>query len=295
MLPGFRFLLAAIVLSISILVFGLGAAALLRAAHEEFAQNPTWRAAPEPRFAQADESAKPVLAMLRVEPVATDAKTTDAAPAAACVTPSAAPMPAPTAPGEAKAPASRAETSPPIETAKAETSPADTPPSVDAAAPAPAAVPADKPAVADTRIAAVEQGAGATSEQPAPAEPVIAPTVAAPQSSPATTKIATLGGPLVVVETETKKDAVSEQDREEARKRLRAQRAKERRRLAARRERLARQLAAQQAAQLAALQAANDPFAQVMQQTPQPPLLQQTQVTLQTQATQQPVATRKTR
>jgi hypothetical protein len=289
MLPGFRFLLAAIVLSISILVFGLGAAALLRAAHEEFAQNPSWRAAPEPRFAQADESAKPVLAMLRVEPVATDAKTTDAAPAAACVAPSAAPMPAPTAPGEAKAPASRAETSPPIETAKAEASPADTPPSVDTAAPA--TVAADKPAVADTRIAAVEEGAGATSEQPAPAEPVIAPTVAAPQSSPATTKIATLGGPLVVVETETRKDAVSEQDPEEARKRLRAQRAKERRRLAARRARLAKQLAAQQAA----LQAANDPFAQVMQQTPQPPLLQQTQVTLQTQATQQPVATRKTR
>ena len=40
MLPGFRFLFAAIVLSMSILVFGLGAAALLRAAHEEFAANP---------------------------------------------------------------------------------------------------------------------------------------------------------------------------------------------------------------------------------------------------------------
>ena len=33
MLPGFRFLLAAILLSASILVFGLGAAALLRATH----------------------------------------------------------------------------------------------------------------------------------------------------------------------------------------------------------------------------------------------------------------------
>src|SRR5690242_6775144 len=37
MLPGIRFLLAAILLSISIVVFGLGAAALLRAAHEDFA------------------------------------------------------------------------------------------------------------------------------------------------------------------------------------------------------------------------------------------------------------------
>ena len=44
MLPGFRFLFAAIVLSMSILVFGLGAAALLRAAHEEFASNPSWHA-----------------------------------------------------------------------------------------------------------------------------------------------------------------------------------------------------------------------------------------------------------
>ena len=36
MLPGFRFLFAATMLSMSLLVFGLGAAALLRAAHEEF-------------------------------------------------------------------------------------------------------------------------------------------------------------------------------------------------------------------------------------------------------------------
>ena len=55
MLPGFRFLFAAIVLSMSILVFGLGAAALLRAAHEEFASTPSWRAAPEPKFAQQNE------------------------------------------------------------------------------------------------------------------------------------------------------------------------------------------------------------------------------------------------
>ena len=75
MLPGFRFLLAAILLCISILVFGLGAAALLRTAHEEFAQIPSWRASPEPRFAQAEAPAKTVLAMLRVEPTATEIKT----------------------------------------------------------------------------------------------------------------------------------------------------------------------------------------------------------------------------
>ena len=68
MLPGFRFLFAAILLSMSILIFGLGAAALLRAAHEEFASNPTWRAPPETVFAHESEPAKPVLATLVVEP-----------------------------------------------------------------------------------------------------------------------------------------------------------------------------------------------------------------------------------
>ena len=77
MLPGFRFLFAAILLSTSILVFGLGAAALLRAAHEEFASTPSWRAAPEPKFAQRNEAAGPVLAMLRVEPDPAEQKASD--------------------------------------------------------------------------------------------------------------------------------------------------------------------------------------------------------------------------
>jgi hypothetical protein len=68
MLPGFRFLLAAIVLSTSMLVFGLGAAALLRAAHEQFASNPSWHAAPEATFTQQAEAVSPVLAMLHAEP-----------------------------------------------------------------------------------------------------------------------------------------------------------------------------------------------------------------------------------
>src|SRR6202166_3667783 len=67
MLPGFRFLFAAIILSMSILVFGLGAAALLRAAHEEFASTPAWHATPETMFAQQSEAARPVLALLRVD------------------------------------------------------------------------------------------------------------------------------------------------------------------------------------------------------------------------------------
>ncbi|MGX4802754.1 hypothetical protein [Bradyrhizobium guangdongense] len=71
MLPGFRFLLGAILLSTSILVFGLGAASLLRATHEQYVNNPAWRNGPQEQvFAQAPEPARPVLAALRVEPVA---------------------------------------------------------------------------------------------------------------------------------------------------------------------------------------------------------------------------------
>ena len=68
MLPGFRFLFAAIVLSMSVLIFGLGAAALLRASHEQFASIPSRRAPPEPVFARQNEPPMPTLALLRVEP-----------------------------------------------------------------------------------------------------------------------------------------------------------------------------------------------------------------------------------
>jgi hypothetical protein len=67
MLPGFRFLFAAILLSTSILVFGVGAAALLRATHEQAVGTPSWRTGPqEQAFAQAPP---PMLAVLRVEPM----------------------------------------------------------------------------------------------------------------------------------------------------------------------------------------------------------------------------------
>ncbi|HKO73021.1 MAG TPA: hypothetical protein VJV58_18995 [Bradyrhizobium sp.] len=78
MLPGFRFLLAAIILSTSMLVFGLGAAALLRAAHEQFASNPSWHSAPEATFAQQQaEPAPPVLAMLHADPAPVELKAPD--------------------------------------------------------------------------------------------------------------------------------------------------------------------------------------------------------------------------
>jgi len=75
MLPGFRFLFGAIVLCFSIVIFGLGAAALLRAAHEQFASRPSWQSTPgtmlaqqnEP-LAQQSEASRAVLALLEVEP-----------------------------------------------------------------------------------------------------------------------------------------------------------------------------------------------------------------------------------
>lgn len=76
MLPRFRFLFAATVLAVSMLIFGMGAAALLRAAHEEFASIPSRRPPPETMFAQRSD-AEPVLAMLRAEPSAADGEAVD--------------------------------------------------------------------------------------------------------------------------------------------------------------------------------------------------------------------------
>jgi hypothetical protein len=283
MLPDFRFLFAAIALCTSILVFGLGAAALLRAAHEEVAQNPSWRGTPEPRLAQSEEPANPVLAMLRVEPVVAQSKIADAPASAAsddsrridAVAPAIAPAIASAMADEDNAVAQRApDSSEPIETAETEApSPQTSTPAQ--VFPAPTAQGTVESRAADTKIAASEQASSATGEQPS-AAPVMAPTTAAAEGDPAATKIATLAPPLAALETEAAK-AVVEQDREEAKKRLRAERAKERRRLAARRARLAEQAAAQPAI---------DPFGQLMQQT---------QLAQQMQPAQLAAAKRKTR
>lgn len=80
MLPGLKFLFATVVLSISVLIFGLGAAALLRSAHDEFVTMPAWRTAQQPMFAPAtdvariemprSEAARPTLSLARIDPVA---------------------------------------------------------------------------------------------------------------------------------------------------------------------------------------------------------------------------------
>jgi hypothetical protein len=252
MLPGFRFLLAAIVLSLSILVFGLGAAALLRAAHEQFASMPSRRATPEPVFAQQREAPAPTLALLRLDlpvaekapdnipaAVAPDEQAADAAPPAepeklAALKPEDAPLPEVTKPETSKPETSKREAAKP-EVPAAETTTAI----LSAQAEPPASVDAPKlAAIAETAPPASE-AAPTAAEQPA--------AVPAPEASIASTKIATLGGPAVTIE----EAAAAKADATPAGKR--AQRARERRRIA-RRARVARQA-------VAAQQPAN-PFAQ---------------------------------
>lgn len=244
MLPGFRFLFAAIVLSMSILVFGLGAAALLRAAHEQFASNPSWRAVPEPRFAQQNEREttrepmSPVLAMLRVEPEPAPQKAPDGIAAATAPTEPPAIAPAPDQPEKIAALKPQDSTSP--EAAKPEITVPETSMQSEAA---PALAPAE-----EAKTATAERFLPPADEAAAP-EQAIAPSTV--DHEIAATKIATLGGPSVAIETQPPAKAASATpDRSATKKRLQAQRAKERRRLA------------QRAREAASQQPAADPFTQ---------------------------------
>ncbi len=248
MLPGFRFLFAAIVLSMSIMVFGLGAAALLRTAHEEFASNPSWRAAPETTFAQQSESRVPVLAMLRVDPLPAEQKVPDDVPAVEPPVASASVASAPAEPE--KIAALTPEDSSPLETAKPEIPVAESPAQGETA-------PAQAEAAAgETKIAATEPASSPANEAAAiGSEQTSAP--ASPEAGADSAKIATLDAPTVTIEAKppakamTAKTIGAEPDRSVIKRRLQARRAAQRRRIAAR-ARLARQ----------ALQQAANPFAQ---------------------------------
>ena len=268
MLPGFRFLFAAIVLSMSILVFGLGATALLRAAHEQFASNPSWHAAPAANFAHAADATRPVLAMLRVEPE----QKSDSGPVVGIAAPAESASVAPP-------PVSVAAPDGPEQMAALK--PQETETSVPAAARPDAAMESTQPteaapagAVADTTgNAAPEAETNVASTEPASPQPLppandalaIASGTAASEQpdAPATaemsvaaTKIATLGGPPVAIEAAPRPAkataAEAKPDPDALRKRQQARRAAHRRKLAAR---------ARLAARQAQLQPA-DPFAQ---------------------------------
>src|ERR1700724_2344208 len=216
MLPGFRFLFAAILLSMSILIFGLGAAALLRAAHEEFASNPPWRAPPEPVFAQQSEPNKPVLAMLVVDPPPAEPKKPEMPVTAVPDQPAA--IAAAREPEQAVAP--KAEEATPREVAKSEPT-AETPPPSEPA-PVEAKPAAEPPAAAtETKMAAIEESEPRANETAAaPPEPASAPAVS--EADKAATSIATLGAPLVTVETpQLSKAESAEPDRRAIKKRQR--------------------------------------------------------------------------
>jgi hypothetical protein len=234
MLPGFRFLFTAIVLSMSILIFGLGAAALLRAAHEEFANLPSRRATPEPMFARLNDNQPPTLALLRVDPVA------EKVPAAGPETATDVPPPAGQTPDARPAEPEKLAALTPAEPMQAEAAKPEAPAKE---ASAETAAGTETPvANAEVKIVAI----AATPEPVAATPPATSPEPAADippfEGSIATTLIATLGGPAVLVDATTS-STEAKPDRRAVQKRA-AERARERRRIAAaRRARLARQAA----------------------------------------------------
>lgn len=284
MLPGFRFLLAAIALSTSILVFGLGAAALLRAAHEEFASNASWRATPDTIGGQQSEATKVAIALLRIEPGRAEQTGGDAAPVIA-LTPIAPPAPkleniAGQSPRDAAERVLPSDTKPDTadpdrlapalaESGAAEANPGsgealktDSPPRDPVAAllEAQAAAQSDAraaptPATDQNKVASAESTLQLATASPIASDP--APSASGQTGAmpvdpdPATVKVATLGGPPVEIETQTQDKAISATpDKEELKRRQRARRARLRQRLEAYRARLAREAAAAQAANL---------------------------------------------
>jgi len=236
MLPGFRFLFAAVILSMSVLIFGLGAAALLRTAHEEFASLPTRRAPPEPVFPRPNDSLIPTLAMLRVDPPVVET------PAIAAT---AVPEITPDRPENAE----QAPEAAPVEPEKLAALKPEEPAQVDAAKPeAPATeTTVETPAVpAERAVAPIAEVKLAFAAAPEPSVAATASLPAGPaslESIIAATRIATLGGPAVIVDERTAAETTeAKPDRSALRKRA-AQRARERRRIAAARSRVARQAA----------------------------------------------------
>jgi hypothetical protein len=168
MLPGFRFLLAAILLSTSILVFGLGAAALLRASHEQYVSNPSWRNGPqEQMFAQASEPAQPVLAALRAEPEPAE----PTAPSLRDQVPTIA-LPV-SEPEQVAAVTSEADAEPQVATPSAE-APAAEPAKTETTTEATAPAPTDTLTPADTTASIPEAPPVPTAGAPAPADPSLA-------------------------------------------------------------------------------------------------------------------------
>ena len=259
MLPGFRFLFTAIVLSMSVLIFGLGAAALLRAAHEEFANLPSRRVTPEPRFARRNDGPPPTLALMRVDPPVAEKPAENVSAAAVPEATIDAPAPAGQTPDARPAEPEKLAALQ-VEAAKPE-APAKQASAETPAAPAPVAETEAPVATAEVKLAAIPETPEPAAATPPPPP---APDIYSFEGNVAAARIATLGGPAVIVDEKTaaKEAKTTEAKTTEAKpdqsavKKRTAERAQERRRIAARRARLAREAA------LAQQQLQANPFAQ---------------------------------
>jgi hypothetical protein len=203
MLPGFRFLCAAIVLSISLLIFGLGAAALLRAAHEEFASIPSLRPPPGAIFPQR-EDAGATLAMLREDRSVVDEKAAEP-PIADRLQDQLAIIPAP---AEVEKPVAELDkvaaldTATPPENAQPPEAPISEAATPETPIQAETQVGADAPS-AETKVAAVAEMTPAGFNESAVTMPDQASAPIDESTRIAKTRIATLGGPPVTIRTQT--------------------------------------------------------------------------------------------
>lgn len=153
MLPGFRSLFVAVTLTISMLIFGLGAAALLRATHEEFASLSP-KQTPDLTFGTG-ETQQPTLAVLQVDKPAAEPAPPEASQHEAQSAEAASPdarqetgAPAANTPTTDAPPATPTADTPaaPAEAAAADTTPANAP------APEPATGPGDEPVKAGEAV-----------------------------------------------------------------------------------------------------------------------------------------------
>ncbi|MBR1133197.1 hypothetical protein [Bradyrhizobium iriomotense] len=227
MLPGFRFLLAAIVLSTSILVFGLGAAALLRATHEQYVSNPSWRNGPQEQvFAQASEPAQPVLAALRAEPEPAEPAPTlrDQVPTIGLPVQE---------PEQTTSVASEADAAPQIVATPAADNPASEPSKAETTVEAAAPAATDTLTPADATAAIPEAKPAATANAPAPADPSAA--LASSALDIASAKLAALNDPATTASKDppakAKTDVKSDASKPEGKATKREAKAKKRHRV----------------------------------------------------------------
>jgi hypothetical protein len=206
MLPGLRFLFAATLITTSLMVFGMGAIALMRASHQQFASMPP-RPPSEPVFAEAPQTV-PSLSMLRAEPSPATQPAAPQAERSASLTnaeraadpPPAPPVIAEPKPAEPSAD-TRSESKPPADpppmpevTPLAEKVPSpETPPVAVAEAPVAPETKAPEPAVIETKPAA-ETAQVATA--PEAASPEVTGSVAMPEDQPVEPQVVIVDPPL---------------------------------------------------------------------------------------------------